>query len=80
MFKDELEYNMNVDKKNGIKDTYVDFDYAVERLEDEGKSNILANIPMDGKISDGESFINARNLYDSLVHEETTKYQIMGDR
>lgn len=73
-FKEELEHNKSVGNAD-----YVDLDYAMERLEDEGKSNILKNVPADPKITNMEDYISTDYLINSLTNEETSKYQIMGD-
>lgn len=73
-FKEELENNKNVGNAD-----YVDLDYAMERLEDEGKSHILRNIPTDPKITNMEDYISTDYLITSLTNEETSKYKVMGD-
>ena len=73
-FKEELEENKKISGTD-----YVDLDYAMERLEDEGRTDILKNIPADKKITDMESYISVDYLSNSLSNEESSKIQVMGD-
>ena len=72
-FRDELIYNKEINDKNGLPN-YVDLDYAIERLEEEKRTDVLKNIPMDNK-----DFIDMNHLINALSNDEKSQYQIMGE-
>lgn len=72
-FRDELIYNKEINDKNGLPN-YVDLDYAIERLEEEKRTDVLKNIPMTNK-----DYIDMNHLINALSNDEKSQYQIMGE-
>lgn len=72
-FKEELIYNKKINDENGLPN-YVDLDYAIERLEEEKRTDVLKNIPMTNK-----DYIDVNHLINALSNDEKSQYQIMGD-